>query len=215
MDLPLAQLFENLPTRSASIARVDQAALSKPLAELGLSPRVLRLVQRQLDLIELDGQLWSQFHGISYETKVAGHLADWTGAGLATIGHVVEFTEVQWRDVGGLGAKGFTDLAQRLGEHTLALGAIPLRDAEIWTEDPGEAKCRCGEPLGERRGCALRGKVELGPLLSLVRCERIGCVVRSRWELIAAVTAKLRYRMYSLRHAGEPGNVHDKSLRQP
>lgn len=219
-ELPISDLFENLPVPIAALVRLDDTALSKPLVELGLSPRVMRTVVRNLQLSSHHDKWWSQFHGISYETKVAGQIADWTGAGLATMGHVVEFTEEMWRDAQGLGSKGFSELVSRLGEHGLALGMMPLRDVQIWEDETDATKCACvrrgitGKALGTIVSCSLRDKVERGPLLSLLRCERIWCVVHSRWELIAAVTAKLRYRMYSLRHAGEPGNVHPASLRR-
>ena len=210
--------FPSTPSAAALVlARHD--ALRRPLRELGLSKRLFRLVFRALELSSghegHPDELWSQFHGFTRETQVAGALATWFGTGIATIGHVAEFTREQWSGVKQFGPKSLAELEHRLDLAGASLGALPLRDVELWMPYEGDTVCVCmhhprwhDEPVGALTRFRGHAALRDARLFQLVRCERLKCIVKSRTELLQAIARDVRYRMYSVRHAGEPGNVH-------
>lgn len=201
-------------TSAAALVVASNEQLRTRLVDLGLSKRLLLRVERVLRLQTLKGELCSQFYGFGRQTKVAGRLADWCGAGVATLSHVAEFTVEQWRAVSGIGKKSMTELTNKLAQHGVSLGSLPLRDTELYGGAEG-VKCGCRESSGDivqfRAHELLKERYYTHVL---ARCQRIECIVRSRSELVEAVTRKVRYRMYSLTHAGEPGNIHTASLRR-
>lgn len=219
-DEAIAGVLEAFPSgpNASALALVDNESLRRSLRLLDVPKPLMKKIVRELDLWEHKGELWSHFRGISHETKIAGRIASWIGSGAATIGHVTEFTEAQWSAVPQMGAKRIGAIAIALAEHGTSFGTLPLRDAELWQPAEPDAECTCSrrgrKPLGAKSRSTLYGQLRDRGLLRLVRCEQIGCIVHSRNETIDVIAVKLRYRMYSLTHAGEPGNIHHASLRR-